>query len=361
MKYRLLGNSGLRVSQVCLGTMTFGEKWNWGASYGECQEIFNRFVDQGGNFIDTAVNYTGGESEEITGRLISGNRDNFVLATKFTLNTSPGNQNAWGNHRKNMKFSLEKSLRQLKTDYIDLYWVHIWDFTTRTEEVMRALDDLVRQGKVLHVGISDAPAWIVSQANTLSELRGWTPFSAIQVEYSLLERTTEFELLPMAKTFNLGVLAWSPLAFGVLTGKYQNRNSNNQGRIDNLPPFFYSRYFGEKADKVVGEVKRISEETGRSPSQVAINWLMQQSEQVIPIIGARNKEQMADNLKVCDFDLDREYIDSLNKLSKPDTIFPYYMWNKQQEEFFTGGTNLTNWKKPFDSIESVMEPEKELA
>lgn len=147
MHYKLLGNSGLRVSQVCLGTMTFGEKWNWGAPYNECQEIFNRFVEQGGNFIDTAVNYTGGESEEITGKLISGNRDNFVLATKFTLNTSPGNQNAWGNHRKNMVYSIEKSLRQLKTDYIDLYWVHIWDFTTRTDEVMRALDDLVRQGK----------------------------------------------------------------------------------------------------------------------------------------------------------------------------------------------------------------------
>lgn len=289
MKYKLLGRSGLRVSEACLGTMTFGEKWNWGASFEECQNIFNAFVEQGGNFIDTAVNYTDGQSEEITGKLISGNRDNFVLATKFTLNTSPGNQNAWGNHRKNMMYSVEKSLKQLKTDYIDLYWVHIWDFTTRTEEVMRALDDLVRQGKVLHVGVSDAPAWIVSQANTLSELRGWTPFTAIQVEYNLLQRTTEFELLPMAKTLGLGILVWSPLAFGVLTGKYQNRQNGNQGRVDALPPFFVKQYFNEKTDAIVNEVMRIANETGKSPSQIAINWIFQQSESIIPILGARNK------------------------------------------------------------------------
>src|ERR671929_1690213 len=220
MKYQLLGKSGLRVSELCLGAMTFGEEWGWGASKEECDKIFNAYVDAGGNFIDTANNYTGGTSEKYVGEFISGDRDRFVLATKYTSNTRRGDPNAGGNHRKNIAQSLETSLKRLNTDYIDLYWVHAWDPLTPIEETMRALDDMVRAGKILYIGISDAPAWVVSQANTLANLKGWTEFTGLQIEYSLIERTPERELLPMADALNIGVTAWSPLGGGVLTGKY---------------------------------------------------------------------------------------------------------------------------------------------
>ncbi|MDP4163375.1 MAG: aldo/keto reductase, partial [Bacillota bacterium] len=212
MKYKLLGKSGLRVSELALGTMTFGEDWGFGASKEESQKIFNAFVEAGGNFIDTAVNYTNGTSEKYVGEFIREQREQFVLATKYTLNTRPNDPNGGGNHRKNLVQSVEKSLKQLQTDYIDLLWLHAWDFMTPVEEVMRALDDLVRAGKILYVGISDTPAWIVSQANTLASLRGWTPFIGLQVEYNLLQRTPERDLLPMARALDIGVTAWAPMA-----------------------------------------------------------------------------------------------------------------------------------------------------
>ena len=220
MRYKLLGNSGLRVSELCLGTMTFGEDWGWGASKEDSRALFDAYREAGGNFIDTANFYTGGTSERFVGEFIASERDRFVVATKYTLTMRPGDPNASGNHRKNMIQSVEASLRRLGTDYIDLYWLHAWDYLTPVEEVMRGLDDLVRAGKVLYVGVSDTPAWIVSQANTLAALRGWTPFVGLQIEYSLIERTVERELLPMAEAFGLTILAWSPLGSGVLTGKY---------------------------------------------------------------------------------------------------------------------------------------------
>ena len=211
MKYYLLGKSGLRVSEICLGTMTFGEEWGWGSSKEESREVFKKYVDSGGNFIDTASNYTAGTSERYVGEFIAGDRDRFVIATKYTSNIRAGDPNAGGNQRKNMMQSLERSLRSLNTDYIDLYWIHAWDRLTPIEETMRALDDMVKLGKVLYIGISDAPAWVVSQANTLADLRGWTEFISIQIEYSLIERTSERELFPMARTLDIGVTAWSPL------------------------------------------------------------------------------------------------------------------------------------------------------
>ena len=229
VKYHLLGKSGLRVSELCLGAMTFGEEWGWGASKEECRKIFNAYVDAGGNFIDTANKYTEGTSEKYIGEFIADDRDRFVLATKYTSNTRRGDPNAGGNHRKNMIQSLEASLRRLNTDYIDLYWVHAWDPLTPIEEMMRALDDMVRAGKILYIGVSDAPAWIVSQANTLANLKGWTEFTGLQIEYSLIERTPERELLPMADTLNIGVTAWSPLGGGVLTGKY-NKSNREEGQ-----------------------------------------------------------------------------------------------------------------------------------
>src|SRR3981189_355792 len=233
MKYRLLGKSGLRVSEAALGTMTFGDEWGWGSPKAEAEKVYETYREAGGNFIDTANFYTGGTSERFVGEFIQGHRESVVLATKYS-NAAPGNDpNAAGNHRKSMMHAVEVSLKRLQTDYIDLYWVHIWDEITPVEEVMRGLDDLVRQGKVLYVGISDAPAWWIAQANTLAHLRGWSPFAGLQIEYSLIERTVERELIPMAKALNVGVTAWSPLANGVLTGKYHGHGSSEPGRMSN--------------------------------------------------------------------------------------------------------------------------------
>ncbi|HUU47136.1 MAG TPA: aldo/keto reductase, partial [Acidobacteriota bacterium] len=220
MRYKLLGHSGLRVAEISLGTMTFGEDWGWGADPAECRRQLDVYVDRGGNFIDTANRYTNGTSEKIVGNLIADRRERFVVATKYTLSMDPDDPNASGNHRKNMVQSLEASLKRLKTDYIDLYWLHAWDFMTPVDEVMRALDDLVRAGKILYIGISDTPAWIVSRANTMAELRGWNRFVGLQIEYSLIERTPERDLLPMARELDLAIAAWAPIGGGVLTGKY---------------------------------------------------------------------------------------------------------------------------------------------
>ncbi|MDJ0854760.1 MAG: aldo/keto reductase, partial [Desulfobacterales bacterium] len=211
MRYRLLGHSGLRVSELCLGAMTFGDDRGWGASPAESRRIFDAFAEAGGNFIDTADIYTAGTSEKLVGEFVAGDRERFVLATKYSNSAPVGDPNAAGNHRKNMVQSLEASLKRMQLDYIDLYWLHAWDFMTPVEEVMRAFDDLVRAGKILYAGISDTPAWIVSRADALADFRGWSRFVAIQVEYSLVERTVERELLPMAKALDLGVTAWSPL------------------------------------------------------------------------------------------------------------------------------------------------------
>src|SRR5262249_824772 len=230
MKYRLLGNSGLRVSEMALGTMTFGEDWGWGTAKDEAQKVYNAFREAGGNFIDTANLYTNGSSESFLGEFMKGHRESIVLATKYT-NAAPGTDpNAAGNQRTNMMQAVEASLKSLKTSYIDLYWVHIWDQLTPVEEGMRGLDDLVRQARGRYVGSSDGPAWWIAQANTLAMLRGWSPFIGLQIEYSLIERTVERELVPMAKALTLGVTAWSPLSGGVLTGKYHGQGSAENGR-----------------------------------------------------------------------------------------------------------------------------------
>src|ERR1700745_2634163 len=232
MQYRLLGNSGLRVSEAALGAMTFGEEWGWGSVKDEARKVYDAFREAGGNFIDTANTYTNGTSESFLGEFMQGHRQSVVMATKYT-NAAPGTDpNAAGNHRKSMVQAVEASLKRLKTDYIDLYWVHIWDQITPVEEVMRVLDDLVRGGKVLYVGISDAPAWWIAQANTLALLRGWSPFVGLQIEYRLIERSVERELIPMAKALNIGVTAWSPLTGGVLTGKYHGHGSPEQARMN---------------------------------------------------------------------------------------------------------------------------------
>lgn len=331
MKYRLLGNSGLRVSEAALGTMTFGDDWGWGAAKEEARKVYDAFRKAGGNFIDTANLYTNGTSESFLGEFMEGHRQSVVLATKYT-NAMPGaDPNAAGNQRKNMMQAAEASLKRLRTDYIDLYWVHIWDQMTPVEEVMRALDDLVRAGKVLYTGISDAPAWWIAQANTLAHLRGWSPFIGLQIEYSLIERTVERELIPMAKALNIGVTAWSPLARGVLTGKYHgyaaSEESAEPGRMNNdsLKDFMPER---ERTDRIVAAVKSVSDETGRSMAQVALAWLRYCPVPVIPIIGARKLSQFQDNLASFDLTLSADQLTTLDEASWIELGFPYDMYAK---------------------------------
>ncbi len=363
MKYHLLGKSGLRVSELCLGAMTFGEEWGWGASKEECRKIFNAYVDAGGNFIDTANKYTEGTSEKYIGEFIADDRDRFVLATKYTSNTRRGDPNAGGNHRKNMIQSLEASLRRLNTDYIDLYWVHAWDPLTPIEEMMRALDDMVRVGKILYIGVSDAPAWIVSQANTLANLKGWTEFTGLQIEYSLIERTPERELLPMADALNIGVTAWSPLGGGVLTGKYnksnreegqqqQNTSSSNtvvaqegNSRLQ-VQNEFANRFLNDRNMLIAQEVSKIAKEIGCSAAQVALNWVRQQNimspagkNKIIPIIGARKETQIKDNLACLEFELTSEQMQRLNEVSKIELGFPHDFLNSEMiKDIIYGGT-----------------------
>jgi aryl-alcohol dehydrogenase-like predicted oxidoreductase len=318
MKYKLLGKSGLRVSELALGTMTFGEDWGFGASKEESQKIFNAFVEQGGNFIDTAVNYTNGTSEAFLGEFVKSKREEFVIATKYSLSTRPNDPNGGGNHRKNLVQSVEASLKRLQTDYIDLLWLHAWDFTTPIEEVMRGLDDLVRSGKILYIGISDTPAWIVSQANMLAQLRGWTSFIGLQVEYSLMQRAPERDLLPMARSLDIGVTAWAPMAGGALTGKYRNKDTETAKRLSPN-----SARLKDKNVVIADAVAEIAKEIDKSPSQIALNWVRQQSGVIIPLIGARKESQMKENLQCLDFTLDSEHLTRLNEVSKIELGFPH--------------------------------------
>ena len=317
MLYKLFGKSGLRVSELCLGTMTFGKEWGTGADKEESKKIFDAFVEKGGNFVDTANRYTEGTSEKWLGEFIASQRDYFVLATKYTLYDDRKDPNASGNHRKNMRRSVEESLKRLQTDYIDLLWLHMWDFTTSVEEVMRGLDDLISSGKVNYIGISDTPAWVVSQANTLATLRGWEAFVGLQIEYSLIQRTPERDLIPMAKHFGLAITPWSPLGAGMLTGKY-NDNIDKEGRLTEN-----SRKINEQNRQIARKVSEIAQKLGHTPAQVALNWLRGQDQQIIPILGARKLEQIEDCLGCLRFELPNEMMQELNELSAVDLGFPH--------------------------------------
>jgi aryl-alcohol dehydrogenase-like predicted oxidoreductase len=328
MQYRLLGNSGLRVSEAALGTMTFGDAHGWGSEKDEARKVHDAFREAGGNFIDTANFYTNGTSESFLGEFIQGQRQSIVMATKYTLAAPGTDPNAAGNQRKNMMQSVEASLKRLRTDYIDLYWVHMWDQITPVEEVMRGLDDLVRAGKVLYTGISDAPAWWIAQANTLAHLRGWSPFIGLQIEYNLIERTVERELIPMAKALNLGLTAWSPLARGVLTGKYHGHGSSEPGRMNNdtLKDFMPEP---QRTDRIVTAVKTVSDQTGRSMAQVALAWLRNRPVPVIPIIGARKLSQLQDNFASFDLTLSADQLKTLDEASRIELGFPYDIYARE--------------------------------
>jgi aryl-alcohol dehydrogenase-like predicted oxidoreductase len=325
VRYTLLGQTGLRVSEFALGTMTFGEGMSWGASAVESERMFDTFIEAGGNFIDTADRYSHGNAETILGKMLNGRRDRFVVATKYTLQTRPGDLNSAGNHRKNLVQSLEESLRRLNTDHIDLLWVHVRETWTPVAEVVRALDDQVRAGKVLYVGVSDWPAWEIAQANTLAELRGWSPFIGVQLRYNLLERTPERELLPMARAFDLGVVAWGPLAEGRLTGKYLDQGSG--GRLETAENiaeniFEHSR---SGSDDIVRLVVRIAADIGCPPAHVALAWLRSRPGTVVPILGATRDDQLRSNLAAADVTLDARQRELLDEASAVTLGFPHDM------------------------------------
>jgi aryl-alcohol dehydrogenase-like predicted oxidoreductase len=334
MNYKLLGRSGLRVSELALGTMGFGKDWGWGQSLEESKPIFDAYLDAGGNFIDTAVNYTNGSSESIIGELTAGEREKLVLATKYTLARRREDPNASGNARKNMMDSVHTSLKRLKTDYIDLYYLHAWDFTTPVDEILRGLDDLVHQGKVLYIGISDTPAWIVSMANVMAELRGWSRFVAMQVRYSLADRAAERDLLPMARALDIAVLPWGILGAGTLTGKY-NQGADGQGRAKawSVP---------ERNMAIAQEVIQVAQEMGVTTSQVAIAWVLAEQDQYhapfIPIIGARNVAQLNDNLNAVNVKLAGEQLKRLNDATSIEPGFPHdYLAGSDIRMFMFGG------------------------
>jgi aryl-alcohol dehydrogenase-like predicted oxidoreductase len=328
MKYKLLGRTGIRVSELCLGAMTFGDDWGaFGSNKDESRKVFDAFADAGGNFVDTANMYTNGTSETYLGEFLKGRRERFVVATKYTNSFPTGDPNSSGNHRKNLVQSLNASLKRLNTDYIDLYWIHAWDFMSSVEEVMRALDDAVRSGKVLHVGISDAPAWIVSKANTIAELRGWSPFCGLQIEYSLAERTVERELIPMADHFDLTVAAWSPLNGGTLTGKYLEPKDADGRYNTELAKGFYKP--STKLDEIVKTVLRMSHEKECTPAQVALAWVRQRGSNIIPIVGAKRLSQLEDNLKCLDVHLSETEMKTLDAVSAIPMGFPHEFFERE--------------------------------
>ncbi|MBZ0281755.1 MAG: aldo/keto reductase [Anaerolineae bacterium] len=341
MRYKLLGRSGLRVSELCLGTMTFGETWGWGASKEESQKQFDLFAEAGGNFIDTSINYTDGTSETFLGDFLKADRDHFVIATKYTL-TKPDSTdpNSGGNSRKNMMKSVERSLKRLQTDHIDLYYLHMWDYMTPVEEVVRGLDDLVRAGKINYVAFSDTPAYIVAEANTMAALRGWSPFLGLQIPYSLLDRAVERDLLPMARHWDMAVLPWGLLEAGILTGKFLDKpETATRLNPDNVK-------LSEKSTAVVREVQKIAGETGRSMAQVAINWVRQRpGSQMIPILGARTVEQLKDNMACIEWQLSDEQWKRLDDLSKIDLGFPHGFLDGNRYVYGTTFDKIDNHRK----------------
>ena len=341
--YLTLGHSGLRVSPFCLGGMTFGEDLGWGSSVAETEAIMARFMERGGNFIDTANAYTKGHSEKIIGDFIGrdrSRRDRVVLATKFFVNLYPGDPNGGGAGRKTIVASCEQSLRRLQTDYIDLYWMHCWDRYTPIEETMRALDDLVASGKVRYIGFSDTPAWKVSQAQTIAGFRGWAPLVALQIEYSLLERTVEGELIPMALEMGLGVTPWSPLKGGVLSGKYTRENAATvkADRGERV-----TQNLGEKVYTIVDELIAIGKELNASPASVALAWVQRRPGVASTIIGARRMDQLDQNLAALDLALTADQIARLDKLSKPMLGFPMPFLSVASM-FSQGGTTVNGEK-----------------
>ncbi|MER7776019.1 aldo/keto reductase [Streptomyces sp. NPDC096191] len=328
--YRLLGRSGLRVSPLALGAATFGTEWGWGAGPDESRKLFDLYVERGGNFIDTANTYTDGSSERLLGEFTRDIRESLVLATKYTTLRRPGDPNSGGSHRKSLFASVESSLRHLGTDYIDLLYLHVWDFTTPVEEILRGMDDLVRQGKVLHVAISNAPAWQVSRMQAIADLRGWAPLVALEIEYSLIERAGERDLIPMAREMGLGVVPYSPLGGGVLTGKYSRDDlTATDGASDegsNRKSFNLALGTVTERNLAIADVvKEVAAELGRTPAQVGLAWTLRKPGVTAPIIGARTPEQLEGNLGALEVDLTASQLARLDEAGRIELGFPHDM------------------------------------
>lgn len=343
--YVTLGASGLRVSPLCLGAMTFGEDWGWGASVKESEAIMDRYVEFGGNFIDTANAYTKGHSEKIIGDHLGRfprRRDRLVIATKFLSNMYPGDPNGGGSNRKAILGACEQSLRRLQTSYIDLYWMHAWDPTTPIEETLRALEDLVRDGKIRYIGFSDTPAWKCTEAQLIARFRGWSPLIALQIEYSLLERTVEGELVPMARELGLGITPWSPLKSGILSGKYKR---SQHGHHQAGRGAWATSALNDAAYDVVEELERIAAEVQSTPSRVAIAWVQSRPGVTSTIIGARTLSQLEDNLAALNVTLAPEHLERLNSLTRPTLNFPAD-FNANGMSFYHGGTTINGREAP---------------
>jgi aryl-alcohol dehydrogenase-like predicted oxidoreductase len=339
MRYKLLGRSGVRVSELCLGTMTFGDAWGWGANPEESKKQFDLFAEAGGNFIDTSVNYTNGQSETILGDLLKADRAHFVVATKFSLTTNPGDPNGGGNSRKNMRQSVERSLKHLQTDYIDLLYLHAWDHMTPLEEVVQGMRDLVQQGKVNYVAFSDTPAYIVTAANTMADLRGWSRFVGLQLPYALNRRDAERAEIPMAKQFDLAILPWGILGQGILLGKY-NPGSTEQTRNDKS-----GVKLSEQTIAIVNAVAEVAAEASITKTQVCVNWVRQGTRaQFIPILGARSAAQLQDNLDSLKCALSDEHMKRLDKVSHIEYGFP--------RDFVEGGARQFIFGQTFDQIDN---------
>ncbi len=337
MKYKLLGKSGLKVSELCLGTMGFGTEAGWGADKETSFAIMDAFAAAGGNFLDTANIYKLGTSEKLIGEFVSTrDRDYFVIATKYSLKDNQTNPNASGNNRKNMMRSVEASLKRLQTDFIDVLYLHIWDDLTPMDEILRGLDDLVRQGKVNYIAISDTPAWMVAKGNTLAELMGWSQFIALQVEYSLIQRSPERDLIPMAKHFGMTLIPWAPMAGGALTGKYL------RGETGRIKPG--SNRLNEASVLITKEVIAIAEKLGVEPAHVALKWTMQQGFSSIPVVGATKVSQLQDNLKTVDVEIPDADMAALDAASAIDLGFP-------GKFFLEEGVRLNNFGGFYDKIE----------
>jgi aryl-alcohol dehydrogenase-like predicted oxidoreductase len=343
--YRLLGRSGLRVSPLCLGTMTFGvQPGGWGSSDEEAAQLVDLYIEQGGNFIDTA-NFYGqlGQSEVLLGRSLAGRRDKLVISTKYSLTTSPGDPNASGNHRKNMLRSVEDSLKRMKTDYVDLYYLHMWDFRTPVDEVLRAFDDLVRAGKVLYIGLSDTPAWQAARMQAIAELRGWSQFCALQISYSLTERTVEREMIPMAEEMGMGVCPWSPLGGGVLSGKYTRADLAAPDMSDLTTRKAINAVTGrltEQALQTADVVGAVARSLGKTSAQVALAWTLLNPAVTAPVLGVRTVAQLKDNLGALDVELEPDQVARLDAASSVPKVFPMDILSGPAEGMMFGNVKV---------------------
>jgi aryl-alcohol dehydrogenase-like predicted oxidoreductase len=351
-EYVTLGRSGLRVSPLSLGTMTFGTEWGWGSEKGTARAMFDRYRERGGNFVDTADGYTGGKSEELVGKFIKDARarDQVVLATKFTFSPEPGNPNAGGNGRKNMYRAIESSLRRLQTDYIDLYWMHVWDRVTPVEEVLESFDALVRTGKVRYIGLSGVPAWYVARAQTLAEQQGLKRIVALQLEYSLVERNIEREHIPAAQELGIAVCPWSPLAGGLLAGKYKREGQCGpaQGRLEiqKAAGTALVDRFTESNWRIVDILIDVAMQIGHSPAEVALNWVATQPGVTSTVIGATKVDQLDNNLSCLNFAIPTELRARLDNAGAPDPLtHPYALFGPTLQSMVNSGTIVRAWSK----------------